>query len=77
MRVKWTAMGALAAAAIGAGAALARRRPAPALPSPGASPTPTPSVTGDPAAALDEARDRLRRRAADLRAEMEGEGPPP
>jgi len=50
---------------------------APPLPSPGASPTPPPSVTGDPAAALDEARDRLRRRAADLRAEMEGESPPP
>jgi hypothetical protein len=79
---RW-AIGALGAAGAGAGLALARSRaarPAPARPGPQPPPPPDAAEApippaDDPRAALDAARERLRRRADALRREIEG-GPP-
>ncbi len=62
----WT-ITAIGVAGAGAGLALVRRpRPAPAALAP-----PAPGTPEDPAAALDAARARLRRRADELRAQIE------
>ena len=67
----WT-ITAIGVAGAGAGLALLRRpRPAPAAIAPPPPPPPAPGPVEDPAAALDAARDRLRRRADELRAQIE------
>jgi hypothetical protein len=67
----WT-ITAIGVAGAGAGLALLRRpRPAPAAVAPPPPPTPAPGPGEDPSAALDAARDRLRRRADELRAQIE------
>ena len=67
----WT-ITAIGVAGAGAGLALLRRpRPAPAALAAGSLPPSAPGPTEDPAAALDAARDRLRRRADELRAQIE------
>jgi hypothetical protein len=66
----WT-ITAIGVAGAGAGLALLRRprhAPAAAAPPP---PAPPPGPAEDPSAALDAARDRLRRRADELRAQIE------
>ena len=64
----WT-ITAIGVAGAGAGLALLRRpRHAPATAAP---PPPAPGPAEDPSAALDAARDRLRRRADELRAQIE------
>ena len=67
----WT-ITAIGVAGAGAGLALLRR-PRPGLAAVAAPPPPTPAPTPaeDPSAALDAARDRLRRRADQLRAQIE------
>ena len=79
---RW-AIGALGAVGAGAGLALARGRSArPAPPPPGPRPPARPDAAeapippaDDPRAALDAARERLRRRADALRQEIEGRPP--
>ena len=66
----WT-ITAIGVAGAGAGLALLRRpRHAPAATAP-PPPAPPPGPAEDPSAALDAARDRLRRRADELRAQIE------
>jgi len=86
---RWSRWAATAVGAAGAGAGLAvarhRRRaapvdaapmarPAPVAPPP--SPEPAASMAEDPQAALDEARQRLRDRADELRRSIEASGDP-
>jgi hypothetical protein len=72
----WT-ITAIGAAGAGAGLALLRRsRPSPAA-APRPSVTAPPPAPPDPSAALDAARDRLRRRADELRAQIESAGGAP
>jgi type IV secretory pathway VirB10-like protein len=87
---RWTRWAASAAGAAGAGAGIAiarhRRRPAPpavppaaSRPAPAATPGPADpeapvSPADDPQAALDAARRRLRRRADELRRDIESPG---
>jgi hypothetical protein len=67
----WT-ITAIGVAGAGAGLALLRRpRPAPAAVAPSPPPPPAARPPEDPSAALDAARDRLRRRADELRAQIE------
>jgi hypothetical protein len=80
----WAAS-AVGAAAAGAGLAVLRRKRPPgeapvAGPAAVAAPAPEPKPTvpaEDPQAALDAARDRLRARADELRAQIEGSGGAP
>jgi len=72
---------AVAGVAVGLGAGLAawasrRRQAAPLPPAPPPPEPPAPGAPADPTAALDAARARLRARADELRAEIEGEPPP-